>query len=408
MELIEIISKKSLCFQCGTCASICKKNCIKMERNLEKGLVLPNIINRKDCTNCKLCEKVCPVLNINTPEDQFKCEEISIYKSLDREIYIRSSSGGVVGSTLKYLLDKKIINRALVAGINGIYSEPQWIDDVSQINKIQGSKYQPIALNELLKDVKKGDKIAVVGLPCHISGVEKLCKVSKILNDAIVFKIGIFCTIGRGMNSTSLALNNVKENISGDLIYRDNNHPGNMVIKHNNKEIKITEHKKFLDDGDYIFYPKGCLFCNDLFNVKSDISVGDPWGLNNEKSALTLARTQYSKVILDNMVEEKYISKIKDVSKKEAESTQQHSYDFKIVKYNERYNLCKGALNGLNIDNDIIHQNSSVGLKYKMAIKFLYLNSIIFNSKIGLAIVNNKLSFKLIKKYRNFILRNGV
>lgn len=406
LELIKTIAKNGVCFQCGTCASSCTKNCIEMKRNEETGLIFPEIINENNCTNCKMCEKVCPFLNIKLPEEQFKSEEIALYKSTDENIYKASSSGGVVGSVLKYLFEKKIINKALVSGIDGMYAVPRWIYSSDEIKSIQGSKYQPIALNELLKEVCKEDKIAVVGLPCHIQGIDNMQNSIPTLKNSIILKLGIFCTIGRGMNSTLTALNGFKELNNGHLIYRDENNTGNMIWRKDNEDIYVTKYEQFLDKGDYLFYPKGCLFCNDLFNVKADISVGDSWGLKKGKVALTLVRTLNGLEIINDMKISGYIEFISNVSKHQAESTQKHSYDFKIKKYEERYKLCRHELKGLPIELNV--KPSKTSLKYNCAIRLLNFNSDFFNSTKGVKICNNKKFYTLVKKYRNFILRNCI
>ncbi len=409
MKLIEELARKQLCYQCGTCETACKVGCIEMTRNEGKGLILPKIKNKDKCTKCGLCEKACPFLALELPKEQLECKAFGIYKSSDKKIYENSSSGGAVGSILKYLLDKKIIDRALVTGINGIYAEPIWVYESSEISNIQGSKYQPIALNRALSEVKNEEKIAIVGLPCHISGVERLMQQSLKLRNNIILKIGIFCTIGRGMNATKAVICNKDYYTDEKLCYRDEDHPGNMVFQSKNEKRVLMPHVDFLDKTDYLFYPRGCYYCNDLFNINADISVGDAWGLNYGKAALVLTRTEKGESFLNDMLESNYINKLGDVSQNEALKTQEHAYNFKIKNYKIRYKLGINIVKGLPISINNKNINSDCeNIKYKIAIRLLNMNSKVFNSKIGLITVKNRYLSKLSKKYRNFILRNGV
>ena len=50
--MIKIIENK--CDYCGTCASVCPKNCINVEED-------DIIIDHKSCIDCDLCVYICPI-----------------------------------------------------------------------------------------------------------------------------------------------------------------------------------------------------------------------------------------------------------------------------------------------------------------------------------------------------------
>ena len=53
------IKDKSKCSGCSACYSVCPKNCISMIED-EEGFLYPTV-NKDDCIECGLCEKVCPL-----------------------------------------------------------------------------------------------------------------------------------------------------------------------------------------------------------------------------------------------------------------------------------------------------------------------------------------------------------
>lgn len=57
------IKNKANCSWCHSCYNICPTWAIKMEID-DKGFKYP-IIDKKKCINCWMCEKVCPIININ-------------------------------------------------------------------------------------------------------------------------------------------------------------------------------------------------------------------------------------------------------------------------------------------------------------------------------------------------------
>lgn len=59
--MIEIIDKVDCC-GCNACGDICAQKAITF-KNDEEGFGYPEI-NNELCTDCHLCEKICPILNI--------------------------------------------------------------------------------------------------------------------------------------------------------------------------------------------------------------------------------------------------------------------------------------------------------------------------------------------------------
>ena len=87
------ITNKQDCCGCYACVQRCPKQCIRMESD-EEGFEYP-IIDKEQCINCGLCNKVCPQTNTS-----YSKQPINIYaiKHPDQEIQLQSSSGGAFSS----------------------------------------------------------------------------------------------------------------------------------------------------------------------------------------------------------------------------------------------------------------------------------------------------------------------
>lgn len=396
---IEQQVKNQLCFQCGTCESICPNNSIVMELNEKKGLIYPKI-NRETCIECGKCISVCPINNVNTDINKHLLKEdeiVNVYNAMDDLILKNSTSGGLVTSIISYLFDKKIINKAIVVGMdesNPIKAKPYIVSSKKDLRP--GSVYQPVALNKVLKDITEEDRIAYVGLPCHIRGLNQYINLNRKLENSIFIKIGLLCTIGRGLNGTKLAIqkHGIKEEDVNSLKYRVGLHPSSMLIN-NKKKIEMGEYLKYID---FIFYPKGCSYCNDLFNDECDVAVGDPWGKVDEKVAMAILYNKNLKYIMDDMEKEKYIQQKCKLDGKQTMETQKNGVKFKIHSYKERIALYRKL--GIKDNIDVDTSNIKVKLNIKnIGLCFLMLNSVIFNSKFGVLIAKY-IPSKLLLLYR--------
>lgn len=398
-EKIARLNKTSLCYQCGTCAAACKAGCIKMGLDTRKGMVLPEIDDTK-CSNCGLCEKVCPILNLEGPKDQFQTLSTGIYYAADKSLFEASSSGGATGAILKYLFESDSINCAVVTGIAGIYARPQIIRSIDEISNIQGSKYQPVALNTILSEIQEGDRFALVGLPCHINGLRRIAKKIKLLDDRLVLAIGVYCSIGRSMFSTHAALG--RSFNDGNLCYRHGEHPGNFGFLANDKFTQVSTYKYLLEQFDYFFYPKGCHYCDDLYNVYADISIGDAWGLECGKSAIVMARTNIGDNVVTCAEKNGVLKKIKDASREDNHATQKHSYHYKITNYFARLKTIAAFTDPILSE---ILPDSKKENKILPSYFLLFILTVLFNTRAGFMLVTNNVCRKFLLKIRNRLLR---
>lgn len=165
------IQDKNKCCGCHACATVCSKHCITMQAD-EEGFLYP-VVDKDACTDCGLCEKVCPVINQNEP-----CKPLKVYaaKNKNEEIRRQSSSGGI----FTLLAEKVVASGGVVFGArfdeewNVVHS---WADTVEGIVAFRGSKYVQSTIGDSYREakdfLKQGRKVLFSGTPCQIAGLKK-------------------------------------------------------------------------------------------------------------------------------------------------------------------------------------------------------------------------------------------
>ena len=326
-KTIKSVLEDELCTNCGTCVALCPKNAIMMEVNEKIGAYIPKLDENK-CIFCGICYEVCPGNGINynqmnldlfgkKSENVFVGNFLTAYAGYSKNTSIRtnSSSGGLITQILIYALENNIINGALVTRMskdNPLQPEPFIARTKEEIIEAAQSKYCPVPANVALREILEStneEKIAVVGLPCHINGIRKAEQINKKLNDRIVLHIGLMCNHTPNFNATKTFIErqNVNEKDLIQIKYRGNGWPGNMEITTSEKKLHIplTEYWRFI--GSIFYYPRNCLTCSDGICELSDISFGDAWLQEYKKNdnigtSICVVKNQCAKNILMGMV----------------------------------------------------------------------------------------------------------
>lgn len=163
------IKEKVECCGCQACYNICPKNAIEMVAD-EKGFKYPKV-NKDKCINCGLCEKVCPILNKKTIENEPKV--YACYNKND-EIRMKSSSGGIFT-----LIAEEIIKRDGVvcgAAFDEQYGlSHQFVESIEDLEKLRTSKYFQSSIEDTYRKTKEyllnGRYVLFTGTPCQIEGL---------------------------------------------------------------------------------------------------------------------------------------------------------------------------------------------------------------------------------------------
>lgn len=162
------------CCGCSACVHICPKHSISFLEDKE-GFLYPKI-NLETCVDCGLCEKVCPIINQESEREPL---EIYAAKNDDEGIRLKSSSGGIFT-----LLAEKIIQEGGV--VFGARFNEKWevIHDYTEtrdgLSSFRGSKYVQSVIGENYKQaenfLKAGRMVMFTGTPCQIAGLKKFLR----------------------------------------------------------------------------------------------------------------------------------------------------------------------------------------------------------------------------------------
>lgn len=347
-HLREDVIDTGLCTHCGTCAGLSNSS-IAMVRGERGPLPIPQRDAPPELPELAL--HTCPGLGINYPELFHWLFEslpenwlIGVVRgmflgySLIPRIRRAGSSGGVITQSLLYLLNKNLIDGAIVLK----HGEPEpWLStpiiaqSVEQIEAAAQSVYVPIPTNTILAEIDSfSGRLAYVGLPDQVAAIRRLQYLGHSGARKIEYIIGPYVGTLMYLESirsylrshNEMTMDGVKE-----LRYREGEWPGYLQIKLKNGSI--LREKKFYYNYLIPFYlSASSLLSVDFTNELTDISVGDAWNPQLEKKgegfSVILARTQQGLQLINNMKDDGLLA-LTDTSPETVLAMHGHMLDFK-------------------------------------------------------------------------------
>ena len=327
-DLIEEVHDKGICQECGGCVSFCSSvdyNVIGFKEPYSP----PVYINKDNCLECGICYYLCPQTHI-LDDDLNKTYNFSDFASMplgyfkdilscqttDPEFLKYGTDGGVVNTIINYLLEKKVIDGAIVAKYKSPFSrESMFADGKVDLINASGTKLE---ISSQLDEIQrfctytrsipklnhyKFKKLAIVGTPCQIYTIRCMQNLGVTPSEYIEICLGLFCyhnflfektQIEKFEKTFNLKFENIKKiNIKEDLI---------LKLQENQSKEK-TIHIPFDQLTDYIRPP--CHSCTDFTNIYADISFG---GLGSpEKYTTVIPRTEKGKKLIKKVREDKVI-----------------------------------------------------------------------------------------------------
>lgn len=293
---IEDIVKNDLCVGCGICVS--ESTSSKMIWN-EYGFLVPQLDHSFNETAIKVCpfnpspdEEVRDEDQLATlffTEARNKDERIgkfeNTYVGYSNAYRETSSSGGIATYIFEQLLRQNIVDHLfIVKEIDGSYAY-QWFTEVQQIQQISKTRYIPVTLENLFKEIdEKEGKVAVSGVACFIKAIRLKQHYKPAYKEKIPFLIGIICGGLKSKFFTDYLAK--KSGIEGEYSkqeYRIKD-PAATAIEYSfgafDKNTEFHQMKmKTVGDmwGTGLFKANACDFCDDVTTELADISLGDAW-----------------------------------------------------------------------------------------------------------------------------------
>ena len=268
---------KKDCNGCGACSLRCPKNAIIMLED-EEGFLYPKI-DKSKCINCGLCKKICS----NNPDINQYNIKVYAAKNKSNEDLKNSTSGGV----FKVLASNIISKGGVAFGVKDnkdLYVYHDYAENMNECKEFSVSKYVRSDLKNSYSKVEKflndGRYVLFTGTPCQNYGLKKYLKKD--------YEKLILCEIICHSNPSPKVFKLYKENLEkiyGQKIkkyyFRSKNEKANNrpYILFEDGTIKEYQLYNTAFNSMLISRPScsNCNFCG--MNRKSDITIGDFWGI---------------------------------------------------------------------------------------------------------------------------------
>ncbi len=284
------IQNKVDCCGCNACGDICPHDAIFYKTDNE-GFWYPNVDKQK-CTDCGLCEKVCPIININDLKKNDLPQSICYaaeHKNL--EVVFDSTSGGVFSA----LADIMYKSGGYVGGaiFNEDFSVRQYIsNDKNDLLKLRSSKYLQSHFDGFYKQVREllnaGERVLVCGSPCQMAAMRSFLR--KDYDNLIIADY-----ICRGINSPKVwrkYLDSFEERYGHKVVYAKAKSK-EYGWRNLTQKVILDNGKAYYETKDQSNFTKGYLQTNvycrpSCYDCKfkgypriSDITLADFWGIEN-------------------------------------------------------------------------------------------------------------------------------
>lgn len=286
--MINIQNKKDCC-GCNACGDVCARKAITF-RTDEEGFWYPEV-NKDLCTDCGLCERVCPMLNLDKAKSHGQ-REPRIYGGHHKNIAIRfdSTSGGVFSA----LANAMYKSGGYVSG--AVFNEDWTVSNYISNNKkdltrLRSSKYVQSNAEGLYKEIKRlliaGEKVLACGSPCQMAALRTY--LGKDYENLVI--VDFLCRATNSPKAYRKYLDMLEDMHGGKIVYikaKNKDHGWRSLAR----KVVFDNGKIYYGEGHEDHYRRGyhgnyferpcCYDCKfkGLPRI-ADITLGDFWGIQN-------------------------------------------------------------------------------------------------------------------------------
>ncbi|HHV64154.1 MAG TPA: 4Fe-4S dicluster domain-containing protein [Peptococcaceae bacterium] len=310
--MIKLYDAEKDCCGCTACMSICPRNAITMVEN-ERGFEVP-IIDTTKCNECGWCQKVCD-FKIFRPTSI----EPATYAFINKEGRERetSQSGGVAAALVSEILSQN----GVVFGselINGYEVKHNMEKDAEGCLKFKGSKYVQSSIGNCFtmckNQLNNGNIVLFTGTGCQIHGLLKFLEITNTPIDNL-YTMDIVChgTPSYGIWKKYIKMYDKMGIEIKNVIFRDKSFNG---WRESIEKYETADGETFYSRAWANIYYRRIMFRDSCYNCKyttpnrkSDITVGDYWGIekihpeldDNKGVSLVLVHTKKGQELFDQI-----------------------------------------------------------------------------------------------------------